>query len=365
VEALIYKIALTQIPNIGPVLAKNLLSYCGSAEAVFKANEHKLLKIPGIGKKYAHSILNFKNFAEAEHEALFIGKNNIKVLFFSDKEYPQHLKQLVDAPLLLYTKGNYNFNQTRMVGIVGTRNATQQGKDICEQIVKELQAYNVTIVSGLAYGIDATAHKAAIANNIPTVSVFAHGLDTLYPAQNKSIANNILTNGAWVTEYPSNTKPDRENFPTRNRIVAGMCDAIVVVETDIKGGSMITANIAFSYNRDVFAIPSPPNAPKAKGCNWLIKNNKAALIEGGDDIAEMMGWEKGKTIVAPKKTVIPSNLSVDEKLVAGTIKENPLGIDDIATETRLSINKVSLLLLELELKGIVKSLPGKVYKLTL
>ncbi len=362
---LVYKIALTQVPNIGSVLAKNLLSYCGTAEAVFNAKEFRLLKIPGIGKKYAQSILNFTDFSKAEKELEFIQKNNISVLFFSDSDYPQHLKQLNDAPLLLYKKGDFSFNTNYMVGIVGTREATKEGKEICEKIVADLKPYNVTIVSGLAYGIDVTAHKAAIKNAMPTVAVFAHGLDTIYPSQNKGTAEKMLANGAWVTEYPSNTTPDREHFPSRNRIVAGMCDAVIVVETDLKGGSMITADIAFSYSRDVFAIPSPPNAPKAKGCNWLIKNNKAALIESGDDVAYMMGWEKDTAATKPKTYSLPENLSADEKKIAATLKDIALGIDTISLQTKIAGNKVSLVLLELELKGLVKSLPGKVYKLTL
>ena len=362
---LVYKIALTQIPNIGPVLAKNLLSYCGSAEAVFKQKESKLLKIPGIGSKYAKAIISFTDFSKAEKEVAFIQKNNIDVLFFSDAGYPQHLKQINDCPLLLYTKGDFSFNRNKMVGIVGTRNATQQGKEICELIVKDLKKYNCTIVSGLAYGIDITAHKAAVENNMPTVAVLAHGLDIIYPAQNKNTADKMLANGGWVSEYPSNTKPDRENFPSRNRIVAGLCDALVVIETDIKGGSMITADIAFSYSRDVFAIPSPPNAPKAKGCNWLIKNNKAALIESADDIAAMMSWDVMGINEKPKKFTLPENLTAEENTIANALKNETLGIDAIVQETKLPTNKVGLVLLEMELKGLVKSLPGKMYKLSL
>lgn len=362
---LVYKIALTQIPNIGPVLAKNLLSYCGSAEAVFKQKEFQLLKIPGIGSKYAKSILSFTDFSKAEKEVAFIEQNNIKVLFFSDATYPQHLKQINDCPLLLYSKGNFNFNQNKMVAIVGTRNATQHGKEICELIVKGLQPYNCIIVSGLAYGIDVTAHKAALENNIPTVAVLAHGLDTIYPSQNKATAQKMLENGGWISEYPSNTRPDRENFPSRNRIVAGICDAVIVIETDLKGGSMITADIAFSYNRDVFAIPSPPNAPKAKGCNWLIKNNKAALIESAEDVASMMSWDIENPNQAKKIFVLPDNLTDEENSIAKVLESEALGIDELVQKTKLPNNKVSLTLLEMELKGLVKSLPGKMYKLSL
>lgn len=363
-QPLVYKIALTQLPSIGPVLAKNLLSYCGSAEAVFNEKEFKLLKIPGIGKKHAQSILTFKDFSKAEEEATFIQKNNIQPLFFSDTAYPQHLKQINDAPVLLYTKGNISFNKGYMLGIVGTRNASQYGKEICEQIVAELAPYNCTIVSGLAHGIDVTAHKAAVKNNLQTIGVLAHGLDTLYPSQNRPTADKMLENGGWATEYPSKTKPDRENFPSRNRIVAGICDAVLVVETDIKGGSMITAEIAFSYSRDVFAVPNAPNSQKSKGCNWLIKNNKAALVESGEDIAKMMGWDI-TTLSKPKVISLPTNLSPEENTIAQLLKETQIGIDEISLQTGLPLSKVSLTLLELELKGLVKSLPGKVYKLSL
>lgn len=362
---LAYKIALTQIPHIGPVLAKNLLGYCGSAEAVFNEKEPRLLKIPGIGKKHAKLIVDFKGFAKAEAEAEYIEKNNINLLFFSDASYPRHLKHIADAPILLYGQGNIDCNNSYMVGIVGTRKATEQGKEICNQIIADLLPYNCTIVSGLAYGIDVAAHKAAVQNNMQTIGVLAHGLDMLYPAENAPTAKKMLENGGLLTEYPSKTNPDRENFPTRNRIVAGMCDALVVIETDIKGGSMITADIAFSYNRDVFAIPASPSAKKLNGCNWLIKNNKAALIENGLDIATMMGWELNAPSPKIKTFTLPDNLSEQETVIANILQTNALGIDEIARQTNVSLNKVSLTLLELELKGLVKSLPGKVYKLSI
>lgn len=364
-SSLLYKIALTQVPNIGPVLAKNLLSYCGSAEAVFSEKEHKLIKVPGIGKKHAQNILAFKDFSQAQQEADYVEKHGITPLFFSDAAYPQLLKQVADAPILLYSQGNTNYNNSYMVGIVGTRKASPQAKEICEQLVAQLQPYNCTIVSGLAYGIDICAHKAALQQNMQTIGVLAHGLDMLYPAENAPTAKKMLNNGGLLTEYPTKTKPDRENFPTRNRIVAGMCHALVVVETDVKGGSMITADIAFGYNRDVFAIPSPPNVQKPSGCNWLIKNNKAALIENGQDIAQMMGWDINQP--EPKKVnyTLPADLSSDEKAIATLLQNNVLGIDELAFQTKISQSKVSLTLLELELKGLVKSLPGKVYKLSL
>lgn len=350
------------VPTIGPVLAKNLLSYCGSAEAVFKQSEQKLLKIPGIGKRNARKILDYTDFSAAKKELEFIGKHGIDILFFTDSRYPEKLRHIADAPLILYHKGNTDLNAPRMLGIVGTRQATDFGKEFCDKVVKELKEYNCSIISGLAYGIDIAAHRAAIDNGLPTVAVLAHGLDRIYPEQHAATAKKMIENGGLLTEYPRGTNPDRENFPSRNRIVAGICDALLVVETDLKGGAMITAEIAFSYNRDVFAVPGSPDASKSKGCNHLVKNNKAALIESADDIAEIMGWDK--SVTKPKAKQAPQGLEGDEKKIADALfSAGSMGMDDIALKTGMDLGKTALILLELELKGMVKSLPGKVYKL--
>lgn len=354
------------VPGIGPVLAKNLLSYCGGAGEVFKQKEKSLLKIPGIGKKHAANILAYTDFSKPKKELEFIDKGGIEILFFTDSRYPEKLRHIADAPLVLYYKGNdkqaASLQNGKMVAIVGTRASTEFGKEYCQQLVKDLVPYQCTIVSGLAYGIDIAAHKAAVDNHIPTVGVLAHGLDRVYPAQHTNTAKKMEELGGLLSEYPSGTNPDRENFPARNRIVAGMCDALVVVETDLKGGAMITADIAFGYNRDVFAVPGNPASSKSKGCNYLIKNNKAALIDSAADIAEMMGW--GKEPAKKQVKSVPQNLGeLENKIATQLLEAGSMGIDELAFKTGIELNKVSLILLELELVGMVKSLPGKVYKL--
>ncbi len=360
---ILYKIALTLIPNVGNVLAKNLLAYCGSAQAVFNQSKAKLLKVPGIGPQVAESILTFAAFDRAQTELDFIEKHGIIPLFFSDTGYPEKLKHLADAPMVVYSLGTMNVHATRMLGIVGTRKASDEAKEFCAKLIAELKPYNCTIVSGMAYGIDITAHKAAVDNQMPTIAVLAHGLDRLYPAAHKNTAKKMLENGGLITEYVTGTNPDRENFPTRNRIVAGLCDAVVVIETDVKGGSMITAEIAFGYNRDVFAMPTAPSNLN-KGCNHLIKTNKAALIESAEDIAQMMGWEANTTKQAAPQVQLLFELSDDENKVVDVLKNrNGAGMDELAYETKLTINQTAMVLLELELKNVVKSLPGKMYKL--
>ncbi len=360
---ILYKIALTLIPNVGNVLAKSLLAYCGSAKAVFNQSKAKLLKVPGIGPQVAESILTFSAFDRAQTELDFIEKHGITPLFFSDTGYPEKLKHIADAPMMVYTLGAVNLQSNRMLGVVGTRKASDEAKEFCTRLIAELKPYNCTIVSGLAYGIDITAHKAAIDNQMPTIAVLAHGLDRLYPASHKNTAKRMLENGGLLTEYTTGTNPDRENFPTRNRIAAGLCDAVVVIETDVKGGSMITAEIAFGYNRDVFAVPTSPANPN-KGCNHLIKTNKAALIECAEDIAQMMGWEANTTKQQAPQVQLLFELSNDEQKVVEILRNNNgAGMDDIGYAANLTINQTAMVLLELELKNVVKSLPGKMYKL--
>jgi len=359
-KELLYRVALTFIPNIGHVLAKNLVSYCGSPEAVFKQSKNKLLKIPGIGARNAESILSFTDFKRVEEECAFIQKHKIKTLFYTDEAYPARLKHIADSPVILYCLGNADYNAPRMIGMVGTRRITDYGKDITLQLVEGLQPYGCTIVSGLLYGVDIAAHKAALDNALPTIGVVGHGLDRIYPAQHAPTAKKMLGTGGLLTEYPSNTNPDKENFPSRNRIVAGICDAVVIVETDIKGGSMITAEIAFDYNRDVFAIPGRTIDERSKGCNHLIKSNKAALVENAADIAYALGWD----IAARKKPKVQLNLVLNgnEEKIYSLLREAEMGIDEISFKTGLGLNEASLALLEMELNGIVKSLPGKMYR---
>src|SRR6185436_1217929 len=291
-ENLKYKIALTLISGVGNVIARNLVSYCGSVEGVFKESKKRLEKIPEVGPVTAEAIVKHRDFERAEKECLFIEKYKITPLFYLDKNYPSRLKNCSDAPVMLYYKGTADLNAQRIVAMVGSRSATEYGKSVTENLIADLKNIKVIIVSGLAYGIDICAHKAALKNEMETIGVLAHGLDRVYPGLHKSIAEKMIGHGGLLTEYLTETNPDKENFPQRNRIVAGISDAVIIIEAAKKGGALITAEIANNYNRDVFAVPGKLNDIYSEGCNHLIKINKAALIESSKDIEYIMGWEE-------------------------------------------------------------------------
>ncbi|MGQ0828690.1 MAG: DNA-processing protein DprA [Bacteroidota bacterium] len=363
-ENLKYKIALTLIPDIGHILAKRLVSYCGSAEAVFKEKRSSLEKIPGIGSFSAKAVLGHDVFERAEDEIKFIEKNNIQPIFYLDPKYPKRLTHCEDSPILLYFKGQANLNSEKTISIVGTREATDYGKELCEKLIADLAIHDVMIVSGLAYGIDICAHKAAMDNQLSTICVLAHGLDKIYPAVHASAAQKILENGGWLTDFPSKTIPDRENFPSRNRIVAGISDATIVIESKVGGGSLITADIANSYNRDVFAFPGKVGDECSVGCNNLIKQNKAALIQSAADVIYIMGWEQTKNVKGPQQKQLFVELRPEEELLVNVLKEKEaINIDDLCLVSKMPMSKVSSLLLTLEFSGIVRSLPGKMYRL--
>ncbi len=363
-ENLKYKIALTLIPKIGHILAKRLVSYCGSAEAIFKEKKTTLEKIPGIGEFSAKAVVGQNVFDRAEEEIKFIERNNIQPIFYTDTNYPKRLTHCEDSPILLYFKGNANFNCEKVISIVGTREATDYGKNLCEKLVADLASHNVMIVSGLAYGIDICAHKAALENKLSTICVLAHGLDKIYPSIHSIIAEKMLENGGWLTDFPSKTIPDRENFPSRNRIVAGISDATIVVESKAGGGSLITADIANTYNRDVFAFPGKVGDECSVGCNNLIKQNKAALIQSALDVVYILGWQQTKNVKAPQQKQLFIELKPEEELLVNVLKEkNAINIDDLCLVCKLPMSKVSSMLLTLEFSGIVRSLPGKMYRL--
>lgn len=364
-ENLLYKIALSIIPGIGGILARNIVAYVGSVEGVFTESLKSLQKIPGIGEINAQRIKDKEIFTRAEKEIRFIEKNEIDVVFYTDKDFPRRLKTCVDAPVLLYTKGNLDLNEHRVVSIVGTRNATNYGKQVCDELIHEFSArnYKVLIVSGLAYGIDIQAHKSALKYNLPTAGVIAHGLDKIYPSLHTETAKKMQENGGLVSDFPSGTKIDPSNFIRRNRIIAGLADATIVVESASKGGALITAEIASSYNRDVFAFPGRAGDVYSKGCNQLIRNSGANLIEGIDDLEFFMGWEKSS-----KNKVVQSSLFVEltaeEEKIVKLLRENEeLFIDQISSELTLPVSRVSALLLNMEFKNILVALPGKMYRL--
>lgn len=362
-ESLIYQLALSQIPNIGSVLAKNLVGYCGGVEAVFAEKLSLLRKIPGIGEKLANEVYYFNAFDDLQKEIEFINKNDIQAYFFTDKDYPYRLKQVYNAPVLLFQKGQNELNNIRMLAIIGTRKASQHGKDLTHQIVTELKGYKPTIVSGLAYGIDSYAHKAAVENELPTISVFGHGFDRIYPSQNTNLANKILeSNGSWLTEFVTGTIPDRENFPKRNRIVAGMVDAVLVIESPESGGSMITANMAFENDRDVLALPGRPSDVNSKGCHQLIRTNKAQLVESGEGIASALNWDL--QVKKSAQIELPISLGPQEQSIFDALKlYGILDMDRLSSRTRLSPSVLAYKLLEMELNHLIRCLPGKQYEL--
>lgn len=359
-----YLIALTRIPGVGDVIAKKLIAYCGSPEAVFKQSRTALEKIPNIGKTLSEAIHRSDALKQAEGEVEFAQKHGVSVIPYFDRTYPERLKHCIDSPLLIYFKGNTDLNTARMVSIVGTRNATRQGKELTDSIAEALVSANVTIVSGLAFGIDIAAHKATLKASGSTIGVLAHGLDRIYPPEHATVAKEMLANGALISEFPTGTKPDRENFPKRNRVVAGMTDATIVVEAGMKGGALITAELANSYNRDVFAVPGRVTDTYSQGCNRLIMQNRAALITSADDILMQMNWtDQAKSTKPTNQKRLLIDLSPDQEKVIGVLRVKEARVDELAISAGLSLSRVASVLLELEFEGLVTSLPGKVYKL--
>ena len=364
-DNLAYKIAISLIPGIGSVTARNLIAYVGSIEGVFQEKEKNLMKIPGIGEVNAKKIVRQNVLERAKHEVDFILKNRIQTFFYLDDNYPTRLKGCSDAPIILYFKGIANLNERRIISVVGTRNATNYGKEICDEMIRKFseQNYRILVISGLAYGIDVHAHKSCLKYNVPTVGVLAHGLDTVYPSLHSSIAHKMLSNGGLLSDFPSNTKIDRQNFLRRNRIIAGLADATIIVESAKKGGALVTADIANSYNRDVFAFPGRSTDLYSQGCNKIIKLNEAVLVENQADIEKAMNWDIKVPTNRTYQTSLFIELTPEEQKLADLLKGGDRFVDEITIETQLPMSKVSALLLGLEFKGVIVSLPGKMYRL--
>jgi len=364
-DQLAYKIALSLIPGIGAVTARNLIAYVGSVEGIFQEKEKALMKIPGVGEVNAQRVVRQNVLERARREVNFIQRNQIKTYFYLDEDYPVRLKNCSDAPIILYFRGTANLNERRIISVVGTRSATNYGKEICDEMIRKFSecSYQILVISGLAYGIDVAAHKACLKYDIPTVGVFAHGLDKIYPALHASIATKMLDKGGLITDFASETIIDRQNFLRRNRIIAGLSDATIIVESAEKGGALVTADIANSYNRDVFAFPGRINDPYSKGCNKLIKFNEAVLIETLADIEKAMNWDIKAPLVKTFQPSLFEELAPDEGKLIDLLKGGDRFVDEITIETQLPMSRVSSLLLELEFKGMVVSLPGKMYRL--
>jgi DNA processing protein len=363
-EQLIYRLALHLLPGIGPVSARNLVSYCGGVKEIFHMRKGELERIPSIGPERSKEIVKYKSFDKIREELKHLKSNNIQTLFYLDKNYPSRLRNCDDAPILLFYKGNADLNAEKIISIVGTRHITSYGKEMTEKLVKEISEYQPLIVSGLAYGVDIQAHKSALKNGLQTVGVVAHGLDKMYPADNAATAEKMLLNGGLLTEYIHGTKPERDNFPARNRIVAGLTDVVIVIESAARGGALITAEIANSYNRDVFALPGRVSDLYSKGCHALIRQNKAMIFESAADIADAMNWNGKQKTNSIKQMMMFEDYLPDEQLIIEALnKNNLLSIDEIALCSMIPVSKVSSILLKLEFAGVLTPLPGKVFKL--
>lgn len=358
-----YTLSLLQIPGIGSMLARKLIERLGSAEAVFKTGRAKLATTPGIGTLLADVIVKSKPFDIAEKELELVDKHGVKLLHYQSEDFPLRLRQCADHPLILFGKGALPLNANRIVAIVGTRSATDYGRRLTEELVRGLTALNVMVLSGLAYGIDVHAHRMALQNDLPTVGVLGHGLGRIYPANHRQIADKMLDQGGLLTEFLYEVGPDKENFPKRNRIVAGMTDAVVVIEAATNGGALITASLANDYNRDVFAYPGKVHDTYSAGCHKLVRANKAALITSAEDFCEAMGWGVPVNMSSSRQGLLFPELELDEQMVYDLLKEHQqLGIDMLSLHTSLSTSKLSNVLLGLEFKNMIRSLPGKQYQ---
>jgi DNA processing protein len=361
----LYQVALSQVTGVGPLLAKQLVSYSGSASAVFTAPRNKLSRVPGIGAKTLEALADRRPLQEAEQILKRAGQEGLHILAYTDKAYPHRLKQIPDAPFVLYYRGEAPLNPPKTLAIVGTRRATPYGKAITEQLVEGLAPHQPLIVSGLAYGIDIVAHRAALRAGLSTIGVMASGPDILYPPAHRATAGEMLATGGLLTEYPYGTQPDAFNFPARNRIIAGLADAVVVVEATAKGGALITALLALDYDREVFAVPGSLHSEASAGCHALIRRQQAHLFTSFADVVEELRWNKtaATEAVAPE---LPDNLSEAEQAVVSLLEQHKGGcqIDELSWRSQLPLSRLAGVLLELELKGVVRALPGKKFALT-
>ena len=361
-EELFYVLALLKIEGVGDVVAKKLLSQCGDAESVFKTKPRELGAIDGVGSVLLKNLKDTTVFKKAEAEIKFIEDHNISMSFFQDNHYPERLKHCIDGPVLLFTSGNIQLKDRKIISIVGTRQVTSYGADFCRNLISELAPLDPVIVSGFAYGVDIVAHQAALENNLQTVGVLAHGLNQIYPKVHKRYVAKVEQNGGFMTEFWSTSNPDKENFVRRNRIVAGISEATIVIESADKGGSLITANMANDYNRDVFAVPGRTTDKYSQGCNNLIKTQKANMLSGAADLIYHLNWDlqpSGKTI---QKQMFVSLDENEQKVYEYLQKTGKELLDIIALECDFPIFKISGILLNMELKGVVRPLPGKLFE---
>jgi DNA processing protein len=361
---LTYVLALQHVPRIGDITAKKLISHCGSAEGVLKEKQSNLLKIDGIGALTIKGLSDSRHLKEAEKELQFIKDNNIKSLYFTDGDYPERLKHCIDSPILLFQAGNINLSQKRIISVIGTRKITTYGVAFCKKMIEQLAPFDPIIVSGFAYGTDITAQKAAIKHNLQTIGCLAHGLNQIYPKTHKKYMTQIEENGGFLTDFWSTDPFDRNNFLKRNRIIAGMSEATIVIESAEKGGSLVTADIANSYGKDVFAVPGRATDNQSIGCNNLIKTHQAYLLSNPLDIPYMLNWQLENNEKPAIQKQLFVELNTEEKLIYNFLKGNDKQLlDVIAKACDLPVFKVAGILLEMELKGLTRPLPGKLFEL--
>lgn len=363
----LFKLALSMVPGIGNIGAKRILAHSGSAEAVFQLERRSLLRLPGIGSLLADRILDKSHIEKAGDELIYMRKNRISFIFHDEEGYPERLAYCEDAPFVIYFRGNLNLAGRKTLSVVGTRRPTPYGLDVCRKLIRELadRYPDLVVVSGLAYGIDHCAHKTALECGLETIAVLGHGLKFLYPSLHRHTAKKIESSGALLTDFPGGEKPERNNFVKRNRIIAGISEATVVVESGNKGGALITADLANSYNRDVFAFPGRTCDPASAGCNNLIKSHRASLIESHRDVEYILGWES----VCIKKDNIQKTLfrqlDPEEQSVMLVLEsEGDSSVDLISYRTGFPVSSLSTILLNLELSGLVMALPGNCYRIT-
>lgn len=362
-EELLYILALQHIPNLGDTTAKKLIGHFGTAKNVLKQRKQNLLKIDGIGAYRLSGFFDVAHLKAAEEELKFIEKNNIKTLYFKDSDYPNKLKHCIDGPVLLFQRGNINLNNQKVISVVGTRKITQSGVAFCEKFIEELSPLNPIIVSGFAYGVDITAHKAAVANRLQNIGCLAHGLNQIYPKVHQKYVSSVEENGGFFTDFWSSDDFDRNNFLKRNRIIAGLSEATVVIESAEKGGSLVTADIANSYNREVFAVPGRPADKFSKGCNNLIKSQKAHLLNSAADLIYMLNWKPEEAIKPVQKQMFVELDAEENNILDFLQKEGKAQLDSIALNCNFPSYKAAGILINMELKGVVRPLPGKLFEL--
>jgi DNA processing protein len=361
-QELFHLLALQQVEGVGDIMAKKLITHCGNAAEVFKAKSSQLANIDGIGSVLLKNIKDKTVFEKVEQELQFIKSNEIKVSYFQDENYPDRLKHCIDGPVLMFTSGNIDLKNKKTISIVGTRQITSYGMEFCRKLIEDLAPLDPVIISGFAYGVDIFAHQLALEHDLQTIGVVAHGLNQIYPKNHKKYVAKVEQNGGFMTEFWSSSNPEKENFVRRNRIVAGISEATIVIESADRGGSLITANIANDYNRDVFAVPGRTTDKYSQGCNNLIKTQKANVLTSAADLIYILNWDIQSKAKPVQKQLFVTLEDDEQKVYDYLLKNGKELMDIIALRCDFPIYKISGMLLNMELKGVIRPLPGKLFE---